>query len=93
MTRPLDKAFDEWRGVPFSPTKTVGTLLSDRELAIARQAFAGGMKAMKAALLAWLADPIAQDLACVSDAEAERVGYALRAGAVPPRHALLVEVE
>lgn len=45
MTRPLDKAYDKWRGVPATPERPVGTLLSDRELALTKQAFEGGVLA------------------------------------------------
>lgn len=44
MTK-IDEAFDEWRGVPFGPDSPVATLLSERELALCKQAFVGGVHA------------------------------------------------
>lgn len=41
---PLDDAFAEWRGVPFSRERPVGHIMSEKELAIARSAFEAGIR-------------------------------------------------
>lgn len=51
----LDTAYDVWRVAPFSPERPAGSILSDREIALTKQAFEGGVRAV----LAFLSDPIA----------------------------------